>query len=256
MYSIYSSIQLSVSIQCMRVKLLVSDSLQPYGLQPARLLCPWDFPGKNTGVGCHALLRGIFLTQGVEPVSLASPALAGGFFTTRATWEALPHSRQHICLEKRILKVFIMLLFITVKNGEMLIGNFKQISLPYDFSEALVSLFACESKMGDLVCMVSQIYLSSDPFSEERLLVSHHSCSPHDPATASQSCGLSPVSLLLYLSTAFDSGLLCTLEICHICIEVCGADAELGKFRNADFEKPAGSDWRFRSSYHCRPIGQ
>ena len=30
--------------------------------QPARLLCPWDTPGKNTGVGCHALLREIFLT--------------------------------------------------------------------------------------------------------------------------------------------------------------------------------------------------
>ena len=30
----------------------------------ARLLCPWDSPGKNTGVGCHALLQGIFLTQG------------------------------------------------------------------------------------------------------------------------------------------------------------------------------------------------
>ena len=31
--------------------------------KPARLLCPWDSPGKNTGVGCHALLQGIFLTQ-------------------------------------------------------------------------------------------------------------------------------------------------------------------------------------------------
>ena len=31
-------------------------------LQPARLLCPWDFPGKNTGVGCHFLLQGIFPT--------------------------------------------------------------------------------------------------------------------------------------------------------------------------------------------------
>ena len=30
------------------------------------LLCPWDFPGKNTGVGCHALLQGIFLTQGLN----------------------------------------------------------------------------------------------------------------------------------------------------------------------------------------------
>ena len=44
-----------------------SDSLQPYRLQPARLLCPWDFPGKNTGVGCHFLLQGIFPTQGLNP---------------------------------------------------------------------------------------------------------------------------------------------------------------------------------------------
>ena len=29
-----------------------------------RLLCPWNFPGKNNGVGCHFLLQGIFLTQG------------------------------------------------------------------------------------------------------------------------------------------------------------------------------------------------
>ena len=41
----------------------MSDSLQPYGLQLARLLCSWDSPGKNTGVGCHALLQGIFQTQ-------------------------------------------------------------------------------------------------------------------------------------------------------------------------------------------------
>ena len=31
---------------------------------PTRLLCPWDSPGKNTGVGCHALVQGIFPTQG------------------------------------------------------------------------------------------------------------------------------------------------------------------------------------------------
>ena len=47
--------------------LVMSDSFQPYGLQPARLLCPWDSPGKNTGVGCHALLQGIFQTQGLNP---------------------------------------------------------------------------------------------------------------------------------------------------------------------------------------------
>jgi len=45
---------------------VMSESLQPYGLQPARLLCPWNFPGKNTGVSCHFLLQGIFLTQGLN----------------------------------------------------------------------------------------------------------------------------------------------------------------------------------------------
>ena len=35
---------------------VVSDSSWPHGLQPTRLLHPWDFPGKSTGVGCHCLL--------------------------------------------------------------------------------------------------------------------------------------------------------------------------------------------------------
>ena len=42
-------------------------TLQPHGLQPARLLCPWDFPSKNTGVDCHSLLQGIVPTQGSNP---------------------------------------------------------------------------------------------------------------------------------------------------------------------------------------------
>ena len=42
----------------------MSNSLQPRGLQPARFLCPCNFSGKNTGVGCHVLLQGIFPTQG------------------------------------------------------------------------------------------------------------------------------------------------------------------------------------------------
>ena len=42
---------------------VVSDSLQPCGLEPARLLCPGGSPGKNAGVACHFLLRGIFPAQ-------------------------------------------------------------------------------------------------------------------------------------------------------------------------------------------------
>ena len=45
---------------------VVPDSLQHHGVEPARLLCPWDFPGKNTGVGYCFLLQGIFLTQGLN----------------------------------------------------------------------------------------------------------------------------------------------------------------------------------------------
>ena len=67
---------------------VVSDSLQPCGLQSARLRGSWNFPGKNTGAGCHFLLQGIFLTQGSNPLSASSLALAGGFFTTSLTWES------------------------------------------------------------------------------------------------------------------------------------------------------------------------
>ena len=45
----------------------MSSSLWPHGLQSARLLTPWDSPGKNTGMSCHFLLQGIFLTQGLNP---------------------------------------------------------------------------------------------------------------------------------------------------------------------------------------------
>ena len=46
---------------------VVSDSLLPHGLQPAKFFCPWDSPGKHTGVGCHDLLQGIFPTQESNP---------------------------------------------------------------------------------------------------------------------------------------------------------------------------------------------
>ena len=57
---------------------VVSNSLQAHGLQPDRFLCPGDSPGKNTGVGGHALLQGYLPNPGIEP---RSPALqADSFF--------------------------------------------------------------------------------------------------------------------------------------------------------------------------------
>ena len=67
---------------------IMSNSLRPRGLQPAMVICLWNSPGKNTGVGCHVLLQGIFLTQGWNSCLLCLPALAGGFFTSSTTWEA------------------------------------------------------------------------------------------------------------------------------------------------------------------------
>ena len=49
---------------------VMSYSLRLHGLYPAKLLCPWNSPGKNTGVGCCFLLQGIFPTQGWNPYFL------------------------------------------------------------------------------------------------------------------------------------------------------------------------------------------
>ena len=46
---------------------VVSNSLPSHGLQPTRLLHPWNFPDKSTGVGYHFFLQGIFPTQGSNP---------------------------------------------------------------------------------------------------------------------------------------------------------------------------------------------
>ena len=50
--------------QCVHAQSLQLCLLANSWTGPARLLCPWDSPGKNTGVGCRALLQGIFPTQG------------------------------------------------------------------------------------------------------------------------------------------------------------------------------------------------
>ena len=74
------------SLVCMLGCSVMCDSLRPHGLWRARFLCPWNFLGKNTGVGCHFLLQGILQIQEWNP-GLTSPALPGRFFTTSATWE-------------------------------------------------------------------------------------------------------------------------------------------------------------------------
>ena len=73
-------------------RLVVSNSLQPYGLQPTRLLCPWDSPDKNTGVGCHFLLQGDLPDPGIEPMSLCLLYWQVGSFPLA------PVGSPHICV--------------------------------------------------------------------------------------------------------------------------------------------------------------
>ena len=68
-YSIYFSTHPSITLLACSV---VSNSLPPQGLQSTRLLYPWNFPGKNTGVSCHFLLQGVFPIQGLTCISCVS----------------------------------------------------------------------------------------------------------------------------------------------------------------------------------------
>ena len=69
----------------------MSDSLQLYGLQTIRLLCSWNFPGKNNWRAVPYSTPGYLPNPGIKPTSLMSPALAGGVFTSSTTWGALSH---------------------------------------------------------------------------------------------------------------------------------------------------------------------
>ena len=70
--------------------LVVSDPQRPHGLQPSRLLCPWDFPGKSAGVGCHCLLRGKDLDAGKhgrqEEKGTTEDEMVGIASLTQWTW--------------------------------------------------------------------------------------------------------------------------------------------------------------------------
>ena len=76
---------------CVPSRLAMSNSLWPIGLQPARLLCPCNFLGKNTGMGCHFLLQEIFPTQGLELASPVFTALQADSLPTEPSGKPYTH---------------------------------------------------------------------------------------------------------------------------------------------------------------------
>ena len=90
---------------CCQVASVVSNSVRPHGLQPTRLLRPWDSPSKNTGVGCHFLLQCMKVESESEVIQLyltlshpmdCSPpgsSIHGIFWATVLEWGAIALSQ-------------------------------------------------------------------------------------------------------------------------------------------------------------------
>ena len=73
---------------------VVSDSLPAHGLWPTSLLCPWNFPGSNTGMGTYFLLQGIYSIQGLNPCLLRLLHWQADSLPL-ITWEASYHISGH-----------------------------------------------------------------------------------------------------------------------------------------------------------------
>ena len=85
---------------CCLVTSAVSDSLQPHRLYPIKLLCLWDFPGKNTGMGRHFLLQEIFPTQELDLCLLHCRWILH-YWATRSHF---------FCLKSKIMLLLLLLL--------------------------------------------------------------------------------------------------------------------------------------------------
>ena len=87
-YQVNNKYQLQL-LPCVCVCAVLFDSLRPHGLQPATLLYPWNFPGRNTGVGCHFLFQGSF--QPRDRAHIYGFSCTGRQILSHyTTWEALP----------------------------------------------------------------------------------------------------------------------------------------------------------------------
>ena len=92
---------------CVLSHSVMSSSLQNSGLLTDRLLWPWDFPGKNTEVGCHFPLQGIFPTQGSNP-HLCISCIGRWILSHCATWDDLVNKHVFLYQIYKIYKFFLI----------------------------------------------------------------------------------------------------------------------------------------------------
>ena len=115
--SIYIYIYIYVDICCCcYVASVVSDSVRPHRRQPTRLPCPWESPGKNTGVGCHFLLQCMKVKSQSE-VAQSCPILSDPMVCS------LPGSSIHGIFQARVLEwgaiAFSMLIYTCIQIKEV-----------------------------------------------------------------------------------------------------------------------------------------
>ena len=99
----------------------MSDSSQPHGLQPTRLPCPWDSPGKNTGVGCHFLLQCMKMKSESE-VTQSCPTLRDPMDCS------LPGSSAHGIFQTRVLE-WVAISFSNAWNWKVKVKSLSHVRL-------------------------------------------------------------------------------------------------------------------------------
>ena len=96
----------------------MTNSLWPHRLQSIRLLCPWDFPGKETGVSCHFLLQGIFIScQQFNMIIHLCPCIVFSLEDYLIFWAAEEAYFQSVVSSvQEFIKVFICVLITIYKH--------------------------------------------------------------------------------------------------------------------------------------------
>ena len=125
---------------------VVSMNYSPMNCSP-RLLCPWNFPDKNTGVRCHFLLQGIFL--GSNPHGFVIPALAGGLFPSA------PLGLQSYNLV--YLWVFPLVVFPETVFWQLGSGN--SLELKKRANGLIHAFLTCDQLIIDTICSMKKYYL-------------------------------------------------------------------------------------------------
>ena len=129
---------------CVLSCLVMSNSLRPHGLQPVRLLRPWNFPGNNPSMSCHFLHQRIFLTQGSNPCVLLLLHLQVGFYHQCHQFISLVIYSWAYCLFRNLLLHF------------QILGGFLDLSVVnFQFSTIAIREHAC------FVCLALAVWLLS-----------------------------------------------------------------------------------------------